>query len=157
VGIAERSQSVAEAPAGAAWHSCSVTGPTRRLDRRVAAVEVWMRRDPRLHGAAWARVVSRALDRCASVGESDLGGEAFEFRSRQQADHRLSERNGLRSGHGYSSVPVEAPRLQSNQRPWLASTPCFSLHHGAIRTRMRRLEGPAVCRRPAAGPAEGRV
>ena len=49
------------------------------------------------------------------------------------------------------------PRARSDQRPWPASTPCFSSHHAAIRTRMRRLEGPAVCRRPAADPADGRA
>lgn len=93
----------------------------------------------------------------ATAHHAALTGQCIQPRAQQKTGQRLANPNRLRSGHGYLPASVEASQLQSDQRPWPASTPCFSLHHAANRTRIRRLEGPAVCRRPAAGPADGRA
>ena len=78
------------------------------------------------------------VDLATASNHAALARQAFEFGSRQHAGLRLSDPNRRRSGHGQSPVPVEASKLQSDQRSWPTSTPCASLHHAAIRTRMPR-------------------
>ena len=86
------------------------------------------------------------VDLATASNHPALEGEAFEFRSGQHTGQRLSDPNKLVSGHGRSPVPVEAEKLQSDQRPWPTSTPRVSLHHAAIRTRMA--PSAPIARRP---------